>query len=268
MNTMRIGTYNMWAKNPPQNVRQDLRNLLPEVDVVGFQEFGMPTDQRILAEESGGFATVRGDDASCPIVYRKDEFKYLEHGNAWLSDDTPVGPEGAGPATLGEKFALWVLLEHIATGRKFIFVNVHLAPSLYLPIRKALHNQQTDNLLALLVEIKPKGNLIVLGDFNVDFAEKKNNEDVQLPVTKFAAINVRANWEILGLTKRGTHGRNYIDYVFMSVRPMRYTAVAQAVFGDYGSDHNPLVVVLEVTKTIKKRLADALLRRKRRRRRR
>lgn len=248
MITFRVATYNVYARLAAAKAGADLRNLLSEVDVAAFQEFGSSEDRRQL-NAIDGFDNRRGKDISLPIAWRTSEFKYLDSGSFFLSDATDVGRAGAGPRVLKRKDAFWVKLKHRKSRRVFVFVNSHLAPSIYLDVRYDLHDAQTDRLVELSKKFR-FANLIMLGDYNVDFLNDKARRDPKMPVLKFATRRIVSTFATLGKPGVGTHGKRLIDYVWYRVRNRRFRPVQQRVLRGFHSDHKPLWVKFRVSRRL------------------
>lgn len=105
-----------------------------------------------------------------PILW-PPSWELVAKGKHHLSDRTPVGPAGPGPATLRAKDAPWVLLRDRA-GRLHFVIVAHLAPAPQLnDARDELHGEQVDALAAKLAAVateNPGVTRHLLGDLNAN----------------------------------------------------------------------------------------------------
>lgn len=243
---MRAGTYNTAFTVPDHEFIDDLDRLLPQVDLIGFQEFGDANDRRNLAAaaKKHGFIVFRGKDESCPIAYHAGTFELLDSGSHFLSPSTFVGKEGAGPSTLKEKHLNWIKVRHRVTGRIFYFGNCHLAPSIYLAPRMELHIQQIANIKAWA---DSKGdNVIFVGDFNIDHKADARTRKPGSPYVKFTPSRIWSTYRTLGTPAIGTHGRRFIDYVFYRENKEAFSPLSHSVLRGYSSDHKPFLATFDV----------------------
>lgn len=176
---VRTATLNVKASLPISAVRHDVRRALntTDPDVIGFQEIGGEKRAQAMRAllDARGYRLVRKthkpNAGSVPIAFKRSRFEILKGRTFFLSPATYVGPEGAGPATLREKRATWIVLRDKRTGRVHSFANAHLAPSLRYEVRSELHKRQVSRLGVLQDKIReqhPRAERHVLGDFNTE----------------------------------------------------------------------------------------------------
>lgn len=187
MNKFRVITYNIKAGIALTLVLQDLRRLLRrQPGVIGFQEIGGFTRaaaMRVAAVMAGyhwSQRIVKGAQ-EVPMVWHRKTFKKIRVFRWWLSPATRVGKRGAGPKVLREKSALVAVLRHRRSGKRWAFINCHLAPSIRLPLqpdgvitRGELHAMQMAALgvlVSLLQETYPGITIVLIGDFNTERRE-------------------------------------------------------------------------------------------------
>jgi hypothetical protein len=154
-----------------KGIKQDVDELLEnDPGIIGFQEAGNIHKIRRLKEylRSQGYGFY--GRSNNPIAFNKDQYKRVAKGSEFLTPATYVGPAGAGPNTLREKFANWLVLQQRGGGPLRSVTNVHNAPTRRLPVRRYLQTQQINGTLRLQRELAnrfPELQRIVLGDFNV-----------------------------------------------------------------------------------------------------
>lgn len=146
---LRVVTANIQANMPTWKVVADLRRILKlgKPDVIGFQEIGgvvraMAMRVFLAAHGYGWIQFVGNNRESVPMAYRRKRLRKVRAGSWFLSDATDVGPRGAGPRVLREKHATWAVLQDRIIDVAGLFVNFHLAPSIYLEPRAKVHAEQ------------------------------------------------------------------------------------------------------------------------------
>lgn len=167
-----IITHNIQGgKRNPAQIRKDLLKLIGTgAGIIGLQETGgkkrTQRVRRILKNQGYG---VHGK-SNTPIAFDKDQYRRIGKGAPIISPDTFVGSRGAGPSTLKQKYANYLILKQLGGGPRRSVTNVHLAPSRQLAVRRRLSDQQIANVIALQKQIAkqyPKIQRNVIGDFNV-----------------------------------------------------------------------------------------------------
>lgn len=154
-----------------RGVRRDLLSLLADdPGIIGLQETGnKKRTKRIFNFFRNQGYGIRGK-SNTPIAFDKDQYRLKDFGAPVISRATYVGPQGAGPSTLKQKYANYLILKQLGGGPLRSVTNVHLAPSRQLAVRRRLSDQQIANVAALQREIarRYKGvERAVIGDLNV-----------------------------------------------------------------------------------------------------
>lgn len=194
-------------------VRHDVRAALaPRPDILAFAEIGgvvrASTMRAVLRRR--GYSLVRrsGPAGSVPIAYRRRRFRRVKSFAWFLSPKTPVGESGAGPSTLRAKEAMVLLLEDKRDRGEYVAaVSAHLAPSIYIPVRKELHEDQVRNLALLSRHLKrkyPNAVRLFMGDYNTPKREHLR------PLTR---TGIRWGRPL------PTHGKRPIDYNGSDAKP-------------------------------------------------
>lgn len=174
----RAATLNIQANMPLDHSADDARRAANQgADAIAFQEIGGEGKEQVIRDvlDNNGYSMLRFDDtpaAESPVAWKTSEWVKDDAFRWHLSDDTFVGKDGAGPATLRAKEATVVILHERGTGRRVVFASLHLAPMPYLNERRAaLHREQVAALRTLAHRMDwkyPAAEVIFAGDFNTD----------------------------------------------------------------------------------------------------
>ena len=222
--------------------------------VIGFQEAKYADQWQYfvseLAENYDGWGVDRDNGEENPkngevmgILYNKKTIKKIEGGTFWLSgtpDKVSKGWDGACNRT-----ATWGIFEHIATGKKFCYINTHLD-------HKGAEAQKEG--MKLIVERFKKYNpdgfvQFLTGDLNI----KADNE--ALNVLKDYMENARtmapkgktdSNRTYNGFS---TSGGSIIDHIYCTkgMQVVEYHTITE-LYGtaEYVSDHYPIYVIIKM----------------------
>ncbi|MBP3496964.1 MAG: endonuclease/exonuclease/phosphatase family protein [Alistipes sp.] len=222
--------------------------------VIGFQEAEY-TDQWIyiksaLEKDYDGWGVDRKNGEENPengetmgILYDKAKVKKIDGGTFWLSG-TPDQPSKGWDAAC-ERTATWGIFEHIATGKKFCYINTHLD-----------HKGTTARIegMKLIVkkfkEYNPDGYVQFLtGDLNV----KANHE--ALDVLKDYMVNTRSaapkDKTDNDRTYNGfsTSGGSVIDHIYCTkgMEVVEYHTIDENYgSAEYVSDHYPIYAIIKM----------------------
>lgn len=266
----RVVTYNLRHEVPPWAVHRDLRRLARTgVGVIALQEMG-GRDRRDAARaalvDCGGchyetYMPEPGAPATTPIFWRTDRFDLVRAGSRQVTDDTWVGPRGAGPSTIKAKYVTWVLLREQRSGRLAYVLNNHLVAS--VQARDGGANPRTERRVRLYARhlhalgdlvgaLRRTGrNVVVCGDFNVNYRRDREVRDPHFPYANMWRYGLKSSYGALSEPSRGTHtlpngyDKRLIDYVYFG-KGRALTPRKQWVLTGYHSDHRPLVVRLAV----------------------
>ena len=212
-----VGTLNVKNSMPDEKKNEDHRRLLNQkrLDVALLQEDVSPPNF------PSRFAVVKS------IAFDASKFMLLDSGRRLISREKFVGDAGAGPKTVPNKYAKWLLLEDRKTGNRFYVVNVHFVASAHLKNRKPLWYEELNNTARLVESFGTRYPVFVGGDFNWNHKAWR----IAFRFRKFRQLKMKPNW-ILGFTTP-SHGKRYIDAVWSTLKPRR-----QFIREGYNSDHN------------------------------
>lgn len=192
-----------------------------KADFAGLQEIGSDKDRdaiRARLQKAGyGLWAPPNEGASTPVVFKSP---VEDKGSYFLSPRTYVGDKGAGPDHMKAKYISYVKAS--PNGVSVIFGSCHLVPSIYIPVRKRLHNKEVARICQWCEFWYPKALPILVGDFNAT-------------PSQLTAINKTG---MRGNTPIPTHGNRAIDRVFATSKPKN----AQSI--PVNSDHNMLVATI------------------------
>lgn len=245
------GMYNNWDFR-----KYDAIDLIKDhkPTVIGFQE-AKYTDQWIyiksaLEKDYVGWGVDRENGEENPkngetmgILYDKSKVKKIDGGTFWLSG-TPDKPSKGWDAAC-ERTATWGIFEHIATGKKFCYINTHLD-----------HKGTTARIegMKLIVkkfkEYNPDGFVQFLtGDLNV------KSDNAALDVLKDYMVNTRSAAP-KGKTDNdrtfngfSTSGGSVIDHIYCTkgMEVVEYHTVDERYgSSEYVSDHYPIYAIIKM----------------------
>ena len=134
---LRVMSFNIRVLNTDDAVENQWTNridrvcaLIKEVqpDLLGVQE-AVPQQYEDVKAGLDGYASIFAgrDDGTkgegTPLFYRSDKFRLIRSGHFWLSP-TPNEPSIGWNASCN-RIAVWAVLEDVATGKSFVYLNTH-----------------------------------------------------------------------------------------------------------------------------------------------
>ncbi|MDR1747197.1 MAG: endonuclease/exonuclease/phosphatase family protein [Tannerella sp.] len=254
--TLRVATYNLRldtesdGENAWPNRQETVNGLVRfhDFDIFGTQEgFKHQLDALVQA---GDYAYIGGgrDDGKdagehSAILYKKDRFEVLEHGNFWYSE-TPDVPGKGWDATCCNRICSWGKFHDKPSGKVFYFFNSHFDHQ-----GKVARRESSKLLLSRIKSIAAGFPVFVTGDFNA----RPDDEPIQIIVTDGF---LKDSYVLTETKPYGTTGtfqgfrpdaqpRNRIDYIFVTdgIRILKYGVLTDRPYGRYPSDHYPVMVV-------------------------
>ena len=177
------------------------------------------------------------------ILYNKKTIKKLDGGTFWLSgtpDKVSKGWDGACNRT-----ATWGIFEHIATGKKFCYINTHLD-------HKGTEAQKEGMKLIVkkFKEYNPDGYpQFLTGDLNV------KSDNVALDVLKDYMVNTRSAAPKDRTDNNRTHngfstsGGSIIDHIYCTkdMQVVEYHTITENYgTAEYVSDHYPVYAIIKM----------------------
>ena len=235
---------NIWdnRKSATKSMIYDLRP-----DVFGVQE-ALVHQIRYIEENCPEYASVgvgRDDGKEAgefmSIFYDKKKVKLHDWGTIWLSE-TPDKP-GLGWDAWCPRTATWAIMELIATGQKFYYVNTHLDHG-GVNARK----QSLDLIISLIKEKNTEDSPVILtGDFNITPDNSFTLEHLNLYMYNAAATAHKAD-TLPTFNGFGKSEGVCIDYIWWKNFKFceEYSVIRKEYDGiKYVSDHWPIIAVLE-----------------------
>lgn len=193
--------------------------------------------------------------AGTPILYRRDRFWVIESGSVQVTEETYVGPRGAGPSTIRPKYVNWLRLRDRLTRRQVYVLNNHTVPTVQAPDggpndnkeRLAIYRRHMAGLTALVTQLSDTGGaMFVTGDFNVNYRKDRVVATSFFPYAALGRVAVHASYEHTWEPEIGTHilpsgfDMRLIDYVsILDRRPVE--PLGNHVIRGLNSDHRPIV---------------------------
>ncbi len=268
---MRVVTFNTSVDQSFASAMSDLRaTFARRPDVVALQEFWSPRRQQAVRDLYTDCADcvydmylpVGDGRGSVPIIYRSDRFTLLGARSVPVTEDTYVGPRGAGPSMQAGKYVNHVALFDNVANRTVNVLNNHLVASVQGPggrpnrrmgPRLKLYRTHMNNLLTMINEITV-GAVVVTGDFNVNYRRDRVTRAAIFPYRKLSSVGLEANFGQLREPRTGTHrlrGGNdtrLIDQVWATGGEASFLrAKWQRIMLGLNSDHRPLLVSYRLT---------------------
>jgi len=261
---LRVITYNIRMNTPSDgenawpNRSDQVSALLDfhQAEIFGLQEAFIGQIEDIHAQlPKMKWVGVGRDDGQkageySPIFYDSEKFKALKQGGFWLSE-TPEKP-GMGWDAACNRVCTWIILKEHKTSGKFMVLNTHFdhignkarSESAKLILQK-IKELNTDNLPVIL-----------MGDFNLT----PDKEPISLITAKLndsRAISKKEPYGPVGTFnsfKFDAPMKDRIDYIFVSdkIEVKRYAVLTDSKDQRYPSDHQPVLVTLELKSGKKK----------------
>lgn len=210
----------------------DLLERLPEFSYVG------------VGREDG---KTKGEYA--PILYRKDRFDVVRHGDFWLAEDmNAVGVKGWDAAC--ERVATWAVLKDKNTGKEFFMLNTHLDH-----MGKVARHEGASLVLQQVNDLSGGLPSIVTGDFNA-----RPDDDPILVLTNpddsrhlqrtrlLSKLVYGPEWTFHNFGKSPLEKRGWIDYIFVkgNFDVLRHGVLTDTKDHLYPSDHCPILTTLTI----------------------
>ncbi len=235
-------TGNLWVNRAPV-VAELIR--YHDFDVFGTQEgYQNQLDDiiKILPEyQRSGAGRDDGKDKGehSAILFKKDKFKLLNHGDFWLSQ-TPEKPSLGWDATCCNRICSWVYLQDLQSKRKFYFFNAH-----YDHQGNVAREESSKLIMQRIKNIAGNEPVILTGDFNGG----RNSTWYQRIATsgwlKDAYTQVKYPYANNGsFNNFGSNLKSdeVIDHIFTTsnFKVLRWGLLTDSYHGKYPSDHFPI----------------------------
>jgi len=250
--TIRVVTFNVRYDTPRDSInawpnRKDMVQAMfrfHDFDLIGTQEalHHQLLDMCELPEyEYFGVGRDDGKHAGehSAIIYKKDRFQVLEHGDFWLSE-TPNVPGKGWDATCCNRICTWGKFKDMNTNKIFFVFNVHYDHQGVVARRESSHL-----MLRKIKEIAGNFPVLFVGDINAT----PDAEPVQI-----IKAQMRDAFDVTELPPYGPVGTfngfrwnatllNRIDYIFVSdhFSVLKYAALTDSYDRRWPSDHLPVM---------------------------
>ena len=242
---------NQWT-NRADNVCALITELQP--DVLGLQEAVPQQYEDVKAGLDGYVSIFAGRDdgtkgEGTPIFYKADRFRLVNSGHFWLSP-TPNQPSIGWNASCN-RIAVWAVLEDVATGKSFVYLNTH-----FDHVSEEARVESAKLIKETVRGIAPNLPFVFNADFNLN--EKSEGYDMLVNYSYPCIDTWKAARETEGgpgtLDIWGTYPNvadNKIDFIFAS----KGTTVECSVIcpaaneaGEYYSDHKAIYADIALAK--------------------
>jgi endonuclease/exonuclease/phosphatase family protein len=250
--TFRVATANIYSGLSDADFLHDLRAVGERAELIGLQEVH---DRGALIRE---WASANGYQAWIPdaawakeptVLAKRSEFQRLEQDAIFVCDSAG---EGTPPPP---RWIVWAKYRHLPSGRNLVHVNTH--PNSHIddaghPYDLPRTRDAEDHFARILQLVRNKAGeaqVVVTGDFNVDYVDDKRVQYGKFPYTVLeerqgALPGLRSSYSRVGLPTLGTHGNRRIDYVYAWVRTPETRVMdleEHYVLTGQKSDHDALV---------------------------
>ena len=255
---IRVITYNIRYNNPGDGVNAwpnrsiQVSALLEfhQADVFGLQEalIGQIEDIHTQLPQMNWVGVGRDDGEKAgefsPIFYNSEKFKALKNGGFWLNEATDQ--PGLGWDAACNRVCTWIELKEIKTGTTFMVFNTH-----FDHIGMKARTESAKLILKKIEELNKKNLPVILtGDFNLT-PDKEPISVITNKLRDSKSISKQAAYGPEGTFnsfKFDALMKDRIDYVFVNnqVKVLRYGVLTDSKDQRYPSDHQPVLVDLEL----------------------
>jgi endonuclease/exonuclease/phosphatase family metal-dependent hydrolase len=205
-----------------QNQLDDIIKILPQ-----YQRSGVGRDD----------GKDKGEHSA--ILFKKDKFKLLNHGDFWLSQ-TPEKPSLGWDATCCNRICSWVYLQDIKSKRKFYFFDAH-----YDHQGNVAREESSKLIMQRIKSIAGNEPVVLTGDFNGDRSSTWYQRIATSGWLKDAYTQVKypyANNGSFNNFGSNLKSNEVIDHIFTTsnFKVLRWGLLTDSYHGKYPSDHFPI----------------------------
>lgn len=245
--------------------KADLNLIAGHCDLLGLNEMQFRREALTAWAENHGWHLYmpRGDGVwpgADPLLARKSKFRPTTVGGARGSIFVCNTGGSAAPPP---RYLNWISWEHIPSGRNVNHLNSHLNAHIdnnghpYDLPRTEDAEKHIRMIRDLAANRKSHGQVVVSGDFNVDYQDDKRVQYSRFPYTvleeRQAAGTIpglRSGYSQHGVTTLATHGSRRIDYIYEWVRTAEHRVMRMTnhyIVNGTNSDHNGVVAAFSMT---------------------
>jgi len=259
---LRVMTYNVRFDNPGdgQNAwvfrREAAATLVRglSADLIGTQEMlKNQLDDFLERLPDYGYVGVGREDGRTAgeysaVFYRRDRFEVVESDTFWLSQ-TPEVPGSKGWDAACERIVTRAIFREKSSGLELIFFNTHLDH-----VGQTARRESARLLVERISQLAEGRPVILSGDFNAP----PGSEPIRVILDSGFLSDSRSlagtvtgpDWSFHGFGLLPEEQRQLIDFVFVSrhFRVLEYRNIFERVNNTYHSDHNPVLVKLEINR--------------------
>lgn len=254
--TFRVASFNIYNGLSDAQFKDELNAITDRADLVGLQEVqsrGDTIDQWAANHGWLAFTPAASGAREVTVLAKKSMFDRIDKGTVFVCDTG--GPDVAPPA----RYITWATYVHTPSGRKITHLNNHLNSHIddnghpYDLPRTADAEKHIRMIRDLVLDKKADGQVVVTGDFNVDYEDDKRVQYAKFPYTVLenrqnGVPSLRSSYSRVGLTGLPTHGNRRIDYVYAWIRTPETRFMDfddhHFVYNSEHSDHNAIVARL------------------------
>lgn len=263
--TFRVGHLNILNTLGHADFIHDLNLIAGHCHLLGLNEMQFRRDElRTWADNNDWHLYMPTGDGvwpgAEPLLARKSMFEATTPGGDRGS--IFVCNTGAGEPP-PPRYITWISWTHKPSGRRVQHINSHLNAHIddnghpYALPRTEDAELHIRMIRDLAVRRADEGQVVVSGDFNVDYEDDRRVQYSRFPYTVLeerqaagAIPGLRSGYSQLGVTNLGTHGSRRIDYIYEWVRVPSARLMEMRnhyVVDGTRSDHNGVVAAFSLT---------------------
>ncbi|MDT0212768.1 hypothetical protein Q9R29_02620 [Rothia sp. ARF10] len=262
--TFRVGHLNILSSLSHADFMHDLNLIAGHCHLLGLNEVQFRRDAlRTWADENGWHLYMPSGTwpGAEPLLARTSMFDVTtpggDRGSIFVCD---TGGSADPPPP---RYITWISWTHKPSGRRVQHINSHL--NAHIDDNGQPYNlPRTDDaekhirmIRDLAVNRSDNGQVVVSGDFNVDYQDDKRVQYSRFPYTVLeerqaagAIPGLRSGYSQMGVTNQATHGSRRIDYIYEWVRVPSARLMHMTnhyVVDGTRSDHNGVVAAFSIT---------------------
>ena len=261
--TFRVGHLNILSDLSNADFLHDLDLIAGHCHILGLNEVQFRRDQlRSWADANDWHLYMPSGTwpGAEPLLARKSLFRPTSTGDRGSTFVCDTGGSAAPPPP---RYLTWISWEHLPSGRKVNHINSHLNAHIddngspYDLPRTTDAEKHIRMIRDLAVDRSTQGQVVVSGDFNVDYQDDKRVQYSRFPYTVLeerqaagAIPGLRSGYSQMGVTNQATHGSRRIDYIYEWVRVPSSRLMEMTnhyVVDGTRSDHNGVVAAFAMT---------------------
>lgn len=261
--TFRVGHLNILSDLSHADFLHDLNLIAGHCHLLGLNEVQFRRDAvRTWADDNGWHLYMPSGTwpGAEPLLARKSMFRPTSSGDRGSTFVCDTGGSAAPPPP---RYLTWISWEHLPSGRHVNHINSHLNAHIddngspYALPRTEDAEKHIRMIRDLAVRRSDQGQVVVSGDFNVDYQDDKRVQYSRFPYTVLeerqasgAIPGLRSGYSQMGVTNLPTHGSRRIDYIYEWVRVPSSRLMEMTnhyVVDGTRSDHNGVVAAFAMT---------------------